>query len=261
LHSDQEDTETVKVRIVTWNLKNGAGGTTWSALHTALQSDVFLLQEATSAPDNAGAIWEKVPDGRWGSAVVTTLGATRPLVVLGYEGWVVGAEVDSEFGPLAVFSVHAPTSTATFPRRSYSDEVVTILGLIRKVVTPETPLMIGGDFNVTLGERHASEAMKTSPADRRALAAIADAGLVSCWAATHSDQPLAQTLRWSGDKAPGKTTPYHCDGILVPKAWSGWVHCEIHTAEPYMISDHNPVSANVNVPTIPSPPVAPPSGS
>ncbi len=249
------------MRIVTWNLKNGAGGTKWSALHTDLQSDVVLLQEATSAPDYAGAIWEKVPDGRWGSAVVTTLGATRPLVVPGYEGWVVGAEVDSEFGVLAVFSVHAPTSTATCPRRSYSEEVVTILSLIRKAVKPETPLVIGGDFNVTLGERHASETMRTSPADRRVLRAVGDTGLVSCWAVTHPDQPLPQTLRWSRDEAPGKTTPYHCDGILVPKAWSRWVQCEIHTAEPYMVSDHNPVSASVKVPATPAPPPTPPSGS
>lgn len=236
------------MRIVTWNLRNGAGAAKWPALQTDLQADIVLLQEATSAPDHGGAMWAKVPDGRWGSAVVTRLGATRPILIRGYEGWVVGAEVDSKFGPLAVFSVHAPTSTATCPRRPYTDEVVTILGLIREAVRPGAHLVIGGDFNFTLGERHASEAMRTSSADRRALAAIADSGLVSCWAATHPDQPLPQTLRWSSDRAPGKTTPYHCDGILVPKAWSGWVQCEILTAEPYMVSDHNPVSATLTPP-------------
>lgn len=227
------------MRIVTWNLRHGAGGATWPALQTDLQADIFLLQEATSAPDCAGAIWEKVPGGRWGSAVVTTLGVTRPLAVPGYEGWVVGAEMDSEIGLLAAFSVHAPTSTATSPRSHYTDEVVTILGLIREAVRPGVHLVVGGDFNFTLGERHASEALKTSARDRRALSAIADAGLVSCWNAAHPDQPLPQTLRWSRDKAPGKTTPYHCDGILVPQSWSAWVTCDIHAEERYSVSDHN----------------------
>lgn len=234
------------MRIVTWNLRHGAGGAAWPHLQAELQADIVLLQEATAAPDHDGAIWEKVPDGRWGSAVVTALGAMRPILVQGYEGWVVGAEVDSEFGSLAVFSVHAPTSTPTCPRRPYTDEVATILGLIREAVRPGVHLVVGGDFNFTLGERHASEAMKTTAADRRALAAIADLGLVSCWAATHPDQPLPQTLRWSSDRAPGKTTPYHCDGILVPKAWSGWVQCEVITAEPYIVSDHNPVLAVID---------------
>jgi exonuclease III len=235
---------TGQVRIVTWNLRNGSGGTTWPNL----QADILLLQEATAAPAHPGSIWEKVPDNRWGSAVVTTLGTAQPILIPGYDGWVVGAEIDSEFGPLAVFSVHAPSSTPTCQRRPYTDEVVTILGLIREAVRPGVHLVIGGDFNFTLGERHASESIKTSAAERRALAAIADAGLVSCWAAAHPDQPLPQTLRWSGDRAPGRTTPYHCDGILVPKAWSGRVECEILTAEPYMVSDHNPVSATLRGP-------------
>ncbi len=238
------------MRIVTWNLRHGVGGATWPHLLAELQADIALLQEATTTPDHAEAIWEKVPNGRWGSAVVTTLGATRPIPIQGYEGWVVGAEIDSEFGPLAVFSLHAPTKTAACPRNHYTDEVVAILGLIREAIRPGVHLVVGGDFNFTLGERHASEALQTSARDRRALAAIADAGLVSCWSASHPDQPLPQTLRWSKDMAPGKTTPYHCDGILVPKYWSGCIQCETLTTEPYMVSDHNPVSATLNPPAI-----------
>lgn len=241
------------MRIVTWNLRNGAGGATWPHL----QAEIVLLQEATSAPDHAGAIWEKVPDGRWGSAVVTTLGAIWPIRIQGYEGWAVGAEVDSEFGPLAVFSVHAPTSTATRPRLHYTDEVVTILGLVREAAHPGVHVVVGGDFNFTLGERHASETLKTSARDRRALAAIADAGLVSCWSASHPDQPLRQTLRWSR----GKATPCHCDGILVPTSWSAWVTCDIHDEERYAVSDHNPVFATLNLPATASPPPVPPTYS
>lgn len=222
----------------------------WPRLQAELRADIVLLQEATAAPDNEGAVWAKVPEGRWGSAVIATLGPTQPVLIQGYEGWVVGAEVESHLGPLAVFSVHAPSSTKACQRRPYTDEVVTIIGLIREAVSPGVPLVIGGDFNFTLGERHASEALKTTAADRRALAAIRDAGLVSCWAAAHPDKPLPQTLRWSSDKAPGKTTPYHCDGILVPKVWSEWVQCFVHGEELYAISDHNPVSATLNLPAI-----------
>jgi endonuclease/exonuclease/phosphatase family metal-dependent hydrolase len=249
-HSDPGNLGVVKVRIVTWNLRNGAGEAVWPHLQAELQADIVLLQEATAAPEDHKSMWAKVPDSRWGSAIVTTLGAMQPIPIPGYEGWLVGAEIDSNFGPLAVFSVHAPSSTKACQRRPYTDEVVTMLGLIREAIRPNVPLVIGGDFNFTLGERHASEAMKTTAADRQALAAIRDAGLVSCWTAANPNQPLLQTLRWSSDKAPGKTTPYHCDGILVPKAWSGWVQCEIHTAAPYMVSDHNPVSAALNLPAI-----------
>ena len=234
------------MRIVTWNLRNGAGGDVWPHLKAELQADIVLLQEVTKVPTHDGAVWAKVPEGCWGSAVLTKSGAVRPIAIQGYEGWVVGGEIDSGFGPIAVFSVHAPSSTKTYPRLPYTDEVVAMLGLIRESIRPDVPLIIGGDFNFTLGERHVSEALKTTPADRRALLAIRDAGLVSCWTAAHPHQPLPQTLRWSGDRTPGKTTPYHCDGILVPDAWSDRVQCEIHTAEPYRVSDHNPVSATVN---------------
>ena len=61
---------------------------------------------------------------------------------------------------------------------------------------------------------------------------------------SRSAAPTDATL--SSDRAPGKTTPYHCDGILVPKAWSGWIQCEILTAKPYMVSDHNPVLAVID---------------
>lgn len=236
------------MRIVTWNLRNGSGGPVWPHLQAELHADIVLLQEATAAPEHDGAVWSMVPEGRWGSAVITTLGPTQPIPIQGYEGWVVGSEVESKLGSLAVFSVHAPSSTKACQRRPYTDEVVTILGLIREAVRPGVHLVIGGDFNFTLGERHSSEAMKTTAADRRALAAITDAGLVSCWTAAHANQPLPQTLRWSGDKAPGKTTPYHCDGILVPKEWSAWVQCAVHAEERYAVSDHNPVSATLNPP-------------
>ena len=47
----------------------------------------------------------------------------------------------------------------------------------------------------------------------RAMAARADL-LVACWQCANPGKPLAQTLRWSGNRA----APHHCDGIFIPRA-------------------------------------------
>jgi endonuclease/exonuclease/phosphatase family metal-dependent hydrolase len=248
------------VRIVTWNLRNGDWRRAWPRLRNDLRPDIAFLQEADSAPEAESVIWMKVPNANWGSAVATSLGRLRPITISGYEGWVVGGEIEGHADPVAVFSVHAPSSTKHAPRKAYPEEVVTIIGRIRQPMRPDVPLVIGGDFNFTLGERQPDESLQTSTADRRALSAIASAGLVSCWTAAHPDQPLPQTLRWSGDRSPEKATPYHCDGILVPAAWSGLVTCAVHADECFKVSDHNPVSATVTFPTTPSPPPTPPTG-
>lgn len=232
------------MRLTTWNLRNGAA----REVGPQLTADLVFLQEADTAPQGDGVVWQRVPGERWGSAVISTVGSIRPIVLPGYEGWVVGGEV----GTLAVFSLHAPSPTKTVPRRTYAEEVVAILSLIREAVRPGTSLVIAGDFNISLGERHQSEALKTTSGDRQALKAIASMGLVSCWTASHPTEPLAQTLRWAGDKAPGKTTPYHCDGILVPQSWAAGCCCDILTDECFRISDHWPVMASVDVPVAPA---------
>ena len=55
-----------------------------------------------------------------------------------------------------------------------------------------------------------------------------------------------QTLRWSADKAPGKSTPYHCDGIFVPSSWKSGIICEVLTSTSFEVSDHYPVAAWVS---------------
>lgn len=233
------------MQLVTWNLHNGDGRQVWPRLQAELAADIVFLQEADEAPEGAGVTWQKVPGCTWGSAVVTTLGPIRPIALPGYDGWVVGGEVEGSDYRLSVFSVHAPSTKKSAPREPYAAEVIRIIDLIHQAVTPGSTLIIGGDFNITLGERHVTESRQTSDAERRALKAIAAAGLVSCWMASRPGEPLAQTLRWSGDPSPGKTTPYHCDGILVPTAWSRSLNCVIHTDECFQVSDHNPVSATV----------------
>lgn len=236
------------MRLVTWNLRSGAGQPLWPSLQAELQPDIGFLQESDSAPDGANVLWRKVPEAPWGSAVVTSLGPIRPIALPGYEGWVVGGDVMLSGRGLSVFSVHAPSNTKSVARQPYVIEVIRILELIRIAVPQENDVVIGGDFNFTLGERHPSESQRTSDSDRLALQAIASAGLISCWTAAHPGEPLAQTLRWAGDPSPGKATPYHCDGLLVPVTWSPWLTCAVHADERFMVSDHNPVSASISFP-------------
>jgi hypothetical protein len=56
--------------------------------------------------------------------------------------------------------------------------------------------------------------------------------------------PLAQTLRWCGNRA----LPYHCDGIFVPASWRARLESAavIEGPEWSPLSDHNPVIAVVS---------------
>jgi len=100
-------------------------------------------------------------------------------------------------------------------------------------------LIIGGDFNLTVGERQPAEELKTSKADLAILARLRDKfGLVSAWQAANAGTPLPQTLRWAKDEV----TPFHCDGIFIPQPWTGRVRsCKVVSGETWeRMSDHNP---------------------
>lgn len=240
------------MRIVTWNLQYGKGATVWPCLQSSLKADLMFLQESPRPDWSGGAVWENVPHREWGSAVVVACGKVNNCVIEGYEGWVVGGEwiesgLNAPERSLFVFSVHAPTKSVTHPRRSYVEEVVTILDLIGRHAPTGADLILGGDFNfLSLGDRKEGEAISTTSAEREAMQRIAGMGLVSCWTTAHPGHALAQTLRWSADKAPGKSTPYHCDGIFVPEAWKSGIICEVLTSTSFEVSDHYPVAVWVS---------------
>src|SRR5262249_56764854 len=109
---------------------------------------------------------------------------------------------------LRAFSVHAPL------RGSYHRAVGEILDMIA-AYAGGGGLVIGGDFNIGIGERHPSERRTTSAADRAIQRRLREEfGLLNCWEAANPGVPLAQTLRWSN--APD--VPYHCDGLFVPRS-------------------------------------------
>lgn len=237
------------MRVATWNLNHGKGSAIWPRLHSSLCADIILLQE-TRRPDWSGTFaWARVPHHDRGSAVLSIKGTLHSESFAGYDGWVTGGElIDSGLNdpgrPLFVFSVHSPTSNASFQRRSYVEEVVSIISLIEKRVPKEADLIIGGDFNfVSLGNRQATEDIKTTAKEAAALRRFQDVQLVSCWVAAHPDRALPQTLRWTGDKSPDRSTPYHCDGIFVPSRWQNDIVCEVLTSQCFEVSDHYPIMA------------------
>jgi endonuclease/exonuclease/phosphatase family metal-dependent hydrolase len=103
-------------------------------------------------------------------------------------------------------------------------------------------LILGGDFNVAVGYRQSREGRTISRREREILERLSEEfHLVSCWQAANPGRPLAQTLRWSANR----TTPYHCDGIFVPRSWlERLASCRVVKGPRWSrMSDHNPVVA------------------
>ena len=107
----------------------------------------------------------------------------------------------------------------------------------------DAEIVIGGDFNLTVSERHEDEDKTTSNTDRKIQARLRNEfGLINCWQHANPNTPLPQTLRWVSKK----DVPYHCDGIFVPKEWeNSLTSCEVISGNMWdRLSDHNPVLAD-----------------
>jgi endonuclease/exonuclease/phosphatase family metal-dependent hydrolase len=103
-------------------------------------------------------------------------------------------------------------------------------------------LVVGGDLNVAAGYRSPGDRVSMPRGERLLLDRLTgELGLVPCWQARHPGEPLAQTLRWTGNRA----TPYHCDGIFVPRAWRDRLESAevLRGPEWERLSDHHPVVA------------------
>jgi endonuclease/exonuclease/phosphatase family metal-dependent hydrolase len=164
-----------------------------------------------------------------------------PLRVPGFGGWVVGAEVAGAAWaggrrPLRVFSIHCPAG-----ERGYVATMHVLLDRIARL-RAGADLVLGGDFNVVVGDRQPGEPIGVTRGERTVLDRLAgEFGLISCWQAANPGRRLAQTLRWSAEP----TAPYHCDGIFVPSAWGPRLaRCRVVTGPRWRrLSDHNPVLA------------------
>ena len=254
--SQRMKTETIA--IATYNLRFGgkAGNRIhWQKVLTALQPDLFFVQETLDPKEyfseesypnyQQQTHWTAVHERPWGSAVYAHQGQVTPLESLSPElaGWVTGVTItgfDSLVTPdqtLYAYSVHAPSG-----RASYVKEVHAILEGICTQVPAGANVVIGGDFNVTVGIRHPSEDLQKS--QPRLMARFRrELGLMSCWQMANPNRDLPQTLRWSNDK----TQPYHCDGIFAPAHWYRYLEqAEVITGPDWEpLSDHNPVVATL----------------
>ena len=111
-------------------------------------------------------------------------------------------------------------------------------------------IALAGDFNVAVGMRGPDELVKMSKAERELMNRFCEElNLVPCWQTVHPARPLAQTLRWSGNR----TAPYHCDGIFIPRAWRHRIEsCDVIAGPEWeQLSDHNPVLAVLRKPWLP----------
>jgi endonuclease/exonuclease/phosphatase family metal-dependent hydrolase len=240
------------MKIATYNiLKGGRQRVHWVRLLEVHGVDLLLVQESYAPHEHlpppayadAGrrSVWEMVKQNGWGSAVFSRTGSARRVAVPDYAGWAVGAEIrgaswQAGFGePLLAFSVHVPSRG-----ESYYRQVHKVLDAIQKVARKRA-VLIAGDFNVSVSSWPGPE-RPTGKQDLAIQDRLAEEfGLLNCWQSANPGQPPHQTLRWTGDR----TTPYHCDGIFVPRAWAArLVGCAVLAGEEWdRLSDHNPVVA------------------
>jgi endonuclease/exonuclease/phosphatase family metal-dependent hydrolase len=187
------------------------------------------------------AVWSPV-NNTWGSAVYVKAEVPRQLELPHYRGWVVGVEISgadwlpSAAKPVRIFSLHAPTGQG-----GYAPVVNSILDMIA-TQRNGCDIVIGGDFNLSVSERHPSEERKNKTCNLAIQARLRnELGLINCWQTMHPDTPLAQTLRWEKNREPA----FHCDGIFVPASWSARLKsCEVLSGPEWdEVSDHNPVLA------------------
>jgi endonuclease/exonuclease/phosphatase family metal-dependent hydrolase len=243
--------------LVTYNLRSGGKGRVhWTRVLEEFRPDLFLVQETVAPEEHLPPIlhgdlphrvaWRSVQGRHWGSAVYVARGTARTIELPDFHGHVVGVEVigvrrpGKGKRPLRAFSIHAPI------RGSYHRAMNQILDMIADHAR-DGDIVIGGDLNVTAGERHPLEARTTSVADRAILGRLGDEfGLANCWQEANPDKPLAQTLRWSNAPA----VPYHCDGLFVPRSWLPSLHsCEVVASPDWDgRSDHNPIVARFQAP-------------
>ena len=230
------------MRVVTYNFLGGgsAARDAWKRLGR-LAPDILMGQECRSPPDAPGgaALWTEAVKDRWGTGLFLARDKVRKLEVRGFEGFVTGGELDRPGRPLRVFSVHCPAG-----ERGYIASMHSLLDALAPLAR-DGDLLLGGDFNVACGVRGPRDVVRFSKGEREILDRMSrELELMPCWQAMHPRTPLAQTLRWAGNRE----TPYHCDGIFAPQSWrSRLLRCDVLRGPGWdRLSDHNPVLAVFN---------------
>lgn len=241
------------MKILTYNMLHNKRSTrNWSLILDKYDPDIVLAQESLAPTayrmplldefewqDNT--VWSPV-NNLWGSAVYVKAETPRRLDLPDHRGWVVSVEVSGadwlplQSRALRIFSLHAPTGKGEYA--TVVNSILDVIGNHRE----GCDIVIGGDFNLSVSERQASEERKNKKCNLLVQARLRDEfGLINCWQAANPGVPLVQTLRWTSNPSQ----PYHCDGIFVPASWSPNLRsCDVISgAEWDGMSDHNPVMA------------------
>jgi exonuclease III len=244
------------LRLVAYNFLVGGSAKRpghWSRLLRTLSPDIVFGQECRPPEQTPGEtfrpgprdtfVWSSAGSSRWGSGLLLRGAELARIPVPQFDGWVVGGEIRSAAWspqPLRVFSVHTPVGEHGYVRTVH--EILDRIARLRGTAE----LVLAGDFNVAVGDRPAKG---HRPLRRNRLTLLErlaeELGLISCWQTAHPGRPLAQTLRWSANP----TTPYHCDGIFVPRTWSSRLSaCRVVRGSRWdRMSDHSPVLAEIEV--------------
>jgi exonuclease III len=252
--SDENKAAAPSLRLVSYNFLSGGSvkrAGHWSRVVRTLTPDIVFGQECRPPAECPGErfrpaaddsfAWRAARRAGWGTGILVRGARLAPIAIPQFDGWVVGGDVrDPRWSvrPLRVFSVHGPAG-----ERGYVKTMHEILDRIARLRGP-ADIVLGGDFNVAVGYRDEKDPRSLSRGERALLDRLGEElGLVSCWQTANPGRRLAQTLRWSMNP----TTPYHCDGIFVPRTWRPRLAaCRVvNGARWRQLSDHNPVIASL----------------
>ena len=200
------------MKVATYNIHFGGkkgSGNAWQGLLTAHDLDLIMAQETfhpseyfskTDFAKFRGCLWMHVPDGKWGSAIVSRNHEIQEVQIPEFSGWVVAGRIPdlmigSRSHDVLVVSVHAPSPGPYEPSvRRILDAIAAIRGTSK--------LLIGGDFNITTAFRHPADELplKNTTGEIKLLERMRrEFGLVNAWQTAHPNRSLPQTLRWSKD--------------------------------------------------------------
>lgn len=236
------------MRLVTFNMRGGGSRGHWDAL-LGLDPDIALIQETRNpggftpslfgGADLRGALWRAVEHGKWGSSLYVPRGTVTEIELGRFRGWVSGGLVASDGVEVFAFSVHLPPTNSSYVTSAnrFLDELAPLLR--------GAPVILGGDWNLTISSGSGGRPLKSEEADLHERLAT-EFGLKSAWNCAHEGKALTQTLRW----ARSPSFVFHCDGILVPLAWTADVESvDVMNEGPWLsLSDHNPVVATLRIP-------------
>ena len=165
------------MKIVSYNLRAGGTGCVhWQEIIERYSPSALLVQESFPPKEHlpakpheeteACSVWAPASNAngnrKWGSGAYIPNCSANPIRLPKFNGWVVGAEIvgwkesPANSEKTLFFSLHAPGHMGSYQK--VVNEILDCLLTFRE----DAEIVVGGDFNLTVSERHESEERKTS---------------------------------------------------------------------------------------------------